>query len=58
MKKIITALVLCFTFAFSAIDLNIATKDELTQIKGVGSKKLILLLSIVRKIRLKMLKIF
>lgn len=49
MKKIITALVLCFTFAFSAIDLNIATKDELTQIKGVGSKKADLIIEYRKK---------
>jgi len=39
MRNILIGLLLSCTFLFGAIDLNTATKEELTQIKGVGEKK-------------------
>lgn len=39
MKKILLSLVFGFVFLFASIDLNTATKSELMEIKGIGSKK-------------------
>ncbi|QKF86462.1 competence protein, ComEA family [Campylobacter blaseri] len=38
MKKLLLTLLLSFTFLFSAININTASKEELMSIKGVGEK--------------------
>lgn len=39
MKKLLLSLVLGVTFLFASIDLNTASKEELTALKGIGEKK-------------------
>src|SRR5574342_798126 len=42
MKKLTLALVICFAlsgFASAAVNINTATKEELTSLKGVGEKR-------------------
>ncbi len=42
MKKLTLALVMCFAlsgFAAAAVNINTATKEELTSLKGVGDKR-------------------
>ncbi len=39
MKKIISLLVLSFTFMFASMNLQTASKSELMSIKGIGAKK-------------------
>lgn len=39
MKKIFAGLLLSASILFAAMNLNTATKDELTAIKGIGPKK-------------------
>ncbi|PSM51209.1 ComEA family DNA-binding protein, partial [Campylobacter blaseri] len=38
MKKLLLTLLLSFTFLFSTININTASKEELMSIKGVGEK--------------------
>lgn len=39
MKKLLLALVFLVSFAFSAVNLNTATKKELMTLDGIGDKK-------------------
>ena len=49
MKKLVVLLLFFVSVAFAAIDLNMATKEELTQIKGIGAKKADLIIEYRKK---------